>query len=81
MSQIRAIVSCPLFTGLEPARVLNIFRDLHYRVKSYNKNNIIVQAGEDCNNLHIKLEGSVKGEMTDYSGKTIKIEDIETWPI
>jgi len=37
---------------------------------------MIVLADEICENLIIVLEGSVKGEMVDSSGKTIKIEDI-----
>ena len=34
-------------------------------------------AGDPVANLLIVLSGSVRGEMIDYSGKTVKIEDIE----
>lgn len=44
---------------------------------NFAKNEVIAVAGEPVNNLYILLSGSVKGEMMDYSGKTIKIEDIE----
>jgi len=37
----------------------------------------VVVAGEPVSNLHIIVSGSVRGEMIDFSGKTIKIEDIE----
>jgi len=39
---------------------------------------MIAQAGEECRYLMIVVEGSVKGEMTDASGRVIKIEDVET---
>jgi len=38
---------------------------------------MVAIAGEQISHLYIILSGSVKGEMIDYSGKTIKIEDIE----
>jgi len=51
-------------------------------VKSYPKGELIVNAGEMCDRLLIIQKGSVKAEMTDYSGKTIKIEDMSApWPL
>ncbi len=41
------------------------------------KKKLLLVAGEPARNLYIIISGSVKGEMIDYSGKTIKIEDIE----
>jgi len=46
------------------------------RVKSFPRDVLIAQAGEEVRFLHILLQGSVKGEMVDYTGKVIKIEDI-----
>ena len=37
---------------------------------------IISQSGEQVNSLVVIVEGVVKGEMVDYSGRVIKIEDI-----
>ncbi len=46
-------------------------------MKSYSKDEIVVVAGEPVMNLLIIMSGMVRGEMIDFSGKTIKIEDIE----
>jgi len=54
-----------------------LLKHIHYQVKSYSKNDLVAIAGEQISHLYIILSGSVKGEMIDYSGKTIKIEDIE----
>ncbi|MDB4335171.1 Crp/Fnr family transcriptional regulator, partial [bacterium] len=43
----------------------------------YSADSMIVTGGEKVERLYILLSGSVKGEMVDFSGKTIKIEDIE----
>lgn len=50
---------------------------IHYQVRKFEKDEVVVHADEEVKNLFIVLSGSVRGEMIDYSGKTIKIEDIE----
>ncbi len=67
---------CPFFKGLSNEEISSLMADIHFQVKTYYKGNTIVFAGESANRLLIVLKGSVKGEMVDFSGKTIKIEDI-----
>ena len=55
----------------------NLFKKIHFQIKNFTRNDVVVFAGETVTHLYIILSGSVKGEMIDYSGKTIKIEDIE----
>lgn len=43
---------------------------------SYKKGEILAQQGAVCNRLVILTKGSVRGEMIDYSGRLIKVEDI-----
>ena len=44
--------------------------------RSYKKGEILAQQGAVCNRLVILTKGSVRGEMIDYSGRLIKVEDI-----
>ncbi len=67
----------PVFKGLTPDQLSSLMSNVHYQIRSFEKDDLVVQAGDECNRLFIVLKGSVKGEMADYSGKTIKIEDIE----
>ena len=46
------------------------------RIRNYVAGSLVVQAGDEVRFLHILLKGSVKGEMVDFTGKVIKIEDI-----
>jgi CRP-like cAMP-binding protein len=71
------ISQSPVFMGITEAEITRLFQQVHYQVKSYGKSDILVNAGELCDRLIVIQEGSVKAEMTDYSGKTIKIEDLE----
>ena len=77
MVQTDLISQSPIFRGISEEELSSLFGQVHYQVKSYQKNDLIVSGGDICDRLLIVQKGSVKAEMTDYSGKTIKIEDIE----
>lgn len=74
---MEVLSKCPLFKGVTPDELNELLSDLPYQVKKYSKGQLIAQSGDKCNSLMIMLKGSVKGEMLDFSGKSIKIEDIE----
>ena len=77
MLDFELLVQSPVFAGLQPAQLKNIMEGTHFRLRQYPKNALVVSAGDPCVDLLVVLSGSVKGEMSDYTGKTIKIEDIE----
>lgn len=68
---------CPLFMGLDIETISNVLNDIHYQIKKYSAGQIVVLAEQPVDRLFIVLSGGVKGEMIDFSGKTIKIEDID----
>ncbi|NLF42986.1 MAG: Crp/Fnr family transcriptional regulator [Bacteroidales bacterium] len=68
---------CPVFKGIEEEEVKLLLKKVHFQIKNFSKNDVIVLAGDKVKNLYIILQGSVSGEIHDYSGNTIKIEDIE----
>jgi CRP-like cAMP-binding protein len=71
------ISQCPLFSGIPIYENEKLFGQVNFQMKKFEKNEIVVCYGDKVTHLLIIVEGSVKGEMTDYSGKTVKIEDIE----
>jgi CRP-like cAMP-binding protein len=75
---IRPEILCqsPVFRGIAPEELKNLLGQVHLQYKTYGKNELIVAGGEICDRLLIVQQGSVKAEMNDYSGKTIKIEDL-----
>ena len=77
MLDIQNIDQCPVFKGIPEPETKMLLDKIHFQIKKYEKNEIVVFAGEKVNNLMIVLSGSVRGEMIDYSGKTVKIEDVE----
>jgi CRP/FNR family transcriptional regulator, dissimilatory nitrate respiration regulator len=77
MANIGILIHCPVFFGLEAHEIESLISVVHHQIRHYSKGEIVVMAGEPVRDLIIILSGSVKGEMIDFSGKTIKIEDIE----
>jgi CRP-like cAMP-binding protein len=67
----------PIFKGLKPEQLEKLFSGKLYRVKSIKKDEYAAFANDRCENLMLVIKGSVRGEMTDHSGKVIKIEDID----
>jgi len=76
MIQPEILCQSPIFRGISPEELLQLVSNIHFQFKTYRKNELIVVGGEVCDRLLIVQHGSVKAEMTDYSGKTIKIEDL-----
>lgn len=68
---------CPIFNGLSFEQVQLLFGEIHFQIKKYSDGQMVAYGGDHVEKLIIVLSGSVKGEMVDFSGKTIKIEDIE----
>jgi CRP-like cAMP-binding protein len=66
----------PLFKGFTPDEIAKIFSVVQHQVKKFNAGSLISQSGEPVNSLMIVMSGTVKGEMVDYAGRVIKIEDI-----
>lgn len=77
MTEIHELLSkTNIFRNVASSDILKILSHTHYQVKHFDKDQLIALSGDECNHLLILLNGSVKGEMIDFSGKTIKIEDI-----
>jgi CRP-like cAMP-binding protein len=66
----------PIFKGVTPAEIETILASTPFRIRNYKAGSMISQSGELVISLMIVLTGTVKGEMVDYAGRVIKIEDI-----
>ena len=73
---IPVLVNNPLFRGITPERLFADLEEISFHTRSYKKGEILAQQGAVCNRLVNLTKGSVRGEMIDYSGRLIKVEDI-----
>lgn len=67
----------PVFKNINPEEIKEILEKSKHQFRSFAPGTLIFQSGDENSNLLTIVEGTVKGEMTDLSGKVIKIEDIE----
>jgi CRP-like cAMP-binding protein len=68
--------NAPLFKGISPAEIQKILDNVPHNVKKFQSGSMICLSGEQVNSLMVVINGKVKGEMADYAGRVIKIEDI-----
>lgn len=62
--------------GMDEKEIESFIQSFSHQVKKYTKDELIAISGEQITAQLIVVSGSVKGEMVDFTGKTIKIEDI-----
>ena len=65
-----------IFNGLGEDTIMELFDKKPFQLKQYDRDEYIAYSRDICNDLLIVVEGSVRGEMNDFSGKKLKIEDI-----
>jgi CRP-like cAMP-binding protein len=70
------LANAPLFRSLTPGDIENLLAVVPHRTRKFNAGTLIAQSGEIVDSLRIVISGVVKGEMVDYAGRVIKIEDI-----
>lgn len=68
--------SSSLFKGITPDEIELILSLIPYQIKKYQSGSMICISGEPVKALMVVSSGVVKGEMVDYAGRVIKIEDI-----
>jgi CRP-like cAMP-binding protein len=66
----------PLFRGYSAEEIEKILSLVNYHIRDFKAGSMIALSGEPVNSLMIVMDGVVKGEMVDYSGRVIRIEDI-----
>ncbi len=70
------MVTSPVFAGLNLSELSALLENSSFRINEFSKGDVVANAGDEVYFQRIVISGSVKGEMVDFAGKVIKIEDI-----
>jgi CRP-like cAMP-binding protein len=70
------LIKAPLFRNISLDEIQNVMEVIPHRVKKYNSGSLIAQSGDPVTSMMTVIKGTAKGEMVDYAGRVIKIEDI-----
>ena len=74
---LQKAVKSPLFRTVSVDELELLFMTCHWQLKTFAKDAQIAMRGDVLHGIYILLEGSVRGEMIDFEGRVLKIEDIE----
>jgi len=72
-----ALNESPLFKGLEFNEIDKLVQNTLHQVKQFSNKEVIAFSGERVEKAMLLLEGKLQGEMLDFSGNRLKIEEIE----
>jgi CRP/FNR family transcriptional regulator, dissimilatory nitrate respiration regulator len=70
------LLNAPLFRGLLLQQLTSAISVTSYHIRKFKAGTIISQSGDPVTSFMMVIDGMVKGEMIDFSGRIIKIEDI-----
>jgi len=73
---LKKLLNLGLFADISEQELAAVFSAVNYRLKNIKKKAYILRQDEEYKSLHIILKGNCYGEMLDFSGKAIKIEDL-----
>ena len=76
MSLFKKLSEANIFNGMSSDEIPVFLSQGSYSLRRYRKDEVIALAGEPCDCLIILVDGSLRAEMVDFSGKTLKVEDI-----
>lgn len=76
MKHIDQLSKCNLFASMNEKEIEEALNVSGIKEEEFKRGELIALQDEPCNRLIILTKGSVKAEMSDPSGKMVKIEDI-----
>ncbi len=71
-----ALTHTALFAGISSEEIGTLLQEFAINEKQIKKGEILALQDEPCNRLIVLLTGAAKGEMSDASGKVVKVDDI-----
>ncbi len=67
----------PLFIGLRAEEINFLINNSSHQIKQFSNKEVLAYAGERVEKAMIVLDGKLQGEMVDFAGNSLKIEEIE----
>jgi CRP/FNR family transcriptional regulator, dissimilatory nitrate respiration regulator len=72
-----ALKDSPLFKGLEISDIDLLINNTLHQIKQFSNKEVLAYSGEKVEKAMILLEGKLQGEMIDFAGNSLKIEEMD----
>ena len=76
-SMFESLNESPLFKNMASEEIENFLLRTPHQFKYFKNEEVIAFAGDKVEKAMLLMEGSLQGEMLDFSGKRLKIEEME----
>ena len=73
----RILLNSPLFKGLTIDELNSLFQQVRQQIRHFRSGEMLAQAGEIVDKAMLLMEGRLQGEMVDFSGNSLKIEELD----
>lgn len=67
----------PIFKELEIEEINSLINNCSHQIKQFSNKEVLAYSGEKVEKAMIVLEGKLQGEMIDFAGNSLKIEEID----
>lgn len=74
---VQELTNISVFNGLNAAQIEKLLLKIQYQIRTYQADEVLAYAGDECIYLHLLIEGSVRGEINNYQGKSITVSEIQ----
>ncbi len=71
------LLNSPLFRGLTTDELSLLFSQVKHQVRHFRAGELLAQAGDPVEKALILMEGRLQGEMIDFAGNSLKIEELD----
>jgi CRP-like cAMP-binding protein len=71
------LLNSPLFRGLTLEELTRLFIQVNHQVRNFRSGELLAQAGDPVDKAILLMEGRLQGEMVDFAGNSLKIEELD----
>ncbi|MCL6101595.1 MAG: Crp/Fnr family transcriptional regulator [Bacteroidetes bacterium] len=72
----KILLNSPLFKGLTEEELNRLFKKVSHQIRHFRSGEMLAQSGEEVGKAILLMEGRLQGEMVDFSGNSLKIEEL-----
>ena len=71
------LLNSPLFRGLTIDELNTMFQKVKHQIRHFRSGEMLAQAGDPLDKAMLLMEGRLQGEMIDFAGNSLKIEELD----
>ena len=71
------LLNSPLFRGLTLEELTHLFSQVKHQIRHFRTGELLAQAGDPVDKAILLMEGRLQGEMVDFAGNSLKIEELD----